>query len=135
MRIEEIHGLFDFLEKKRKIVITNHINPDGDAMGSALAMSGFLKKCGHECYVIVPNDYPNFLNWMSGSDEVIRYTSKPEMSNDFLAEAELVIVLDYNTLNRSGDMEKELRFIFTEHMEPQFLITFLLIVVEPGLNI
>jgi len=48
-------------EKSQRIVITNHTNPDGDAMGSALALQRVFEKLGKTVHVIVPNPYPKFL--------------------------------------------------------------------------
>ena len=52
-----------FLEKPKNIVVVGHRNPDGDAMGSTLALSKYLEKKGHKATVVVPNEYPAFLHW------------------------------------------------------------------------
>ena len=49
-----------FLEKPRNIVVVGHRNPDGDAMGSTFALKHYLAKKGHNCTVVVPNEYPEF---------------------------------------------------------------------------
>ncbi|MCT4622308.1 MAG: bifunctional oligoribonuclease/PAP phosphatase NrnA [Schleiferiaceae bacterium] len=104
MRKEILEGLKTFLSTSRKIVVTNHVNPDGDAMGSANALSALLRKEGHETNVIVPNDYPHFLKWLPGSDEVVVFDENASKAEKILVEAEMVIVLDYNALHRSGPM-------------------------------
>ena len=61
---------FDFtplqavLAKKPTIVITTHRGPDGDAMGSSLALYQVLIAQGYEVKVVVPNSYPKFLHWL-----------------------------------------------------------------------
>jgi len=52
--------LKEILSVRQNIVITTHVNPDGDAIGSSLALKNFLDKLGHSTNVIVPNDYPEF---------------------------------------------------------------------------
>ena len=62
--------LFDLLSVKQNIIITTHVNPDGDAIGSSLALYNFLSKYNHEVSVILPNEYPDFLAWMKGKDNM-----------------------------------------------------------------
>lgn len=89
----------------KKLVITNHMNPDGDAMGSALGLAGVLKKKGFEVQVIVPNPYPRFLYWMNGNQKVMVYENDVEGCDTLIRESDLIIHLDYNALHRSGSMQ------------------------------
>ncbi|MGB0178329.1 MAG: DHH family phosphoesterase, partial [Owenweeksia sp.] len=106
------------------IVITNHVNPDGDAMGSALGLFGILKGIGISSRVIVPNQYPDFLKWMEGDDEVVVYEGNEEIAEKYVSEADLIIHLDYNALKRSGPMEeclsraKAKRIMIDHHQQP-----------------
>lgn len=95
--------LLELLNKASNIVITNHINPDGDAMGSALGLQLALSQMGISSKVIIPNaDSPN-LQWMKGRDAVLVADSHPGDVQQVLADAEIVFCLDYNTLSRTGD--------------------------------
>ncbi len=96
----------ELIEKSDRIVITNHVNPDGDAVGSALGLALVLKKEGKQIEVIVPNQYPSFLKWMKGSSEVVFYKDNTETANRILREADLIFHLDYNSLTRSGSMKQ-----------------------------
>ena len=64
MNATEIQELADLLNPEisgaKKIVIVPHKNPDGDALGSSLAMCLLLKAEGHDCVVVSPNSYPDF---------------------------------------------------------------------------
>ena len=73
MKATELNQLKAFLSEPRKVVITTHKGPDGDAMGSSLALYNYLLKKGHSVHVITPNDYPSFLKWMKGDKDVIEY--------------------------------------------------------------
>ena len=63
------------LSSKQNIVITTHVNPDGDAIGSSIALLNFLIKQGHNTSIIVPNDYPDFLKWMKNDELIIQCKS------------------------------------------------------------
>ena len=66
--------LIQKLSSPRKIVITTHVKPDADALGSSLGLSNYLIKKGHEVTVISPSDYPYFLTWMKGNDQVLDFS-------------------------------------------------------------
>ena len=74
-----IKSLIEVISKFRKIVIVSHVNPDGDALGSSLALYFFAKKLGADPKVIIPNDYPGFLAWMPGIQNVIIYDKNVEV--------------------------------------------------------
>ena len=66
---------FDSLLKiSKNIIIIPHKNPDGDALGSSLALNFFLIKKGHNSFVISPNEYPSFLNWLPGQSKIINFS-------------------------------------------------------------
>jgi bifunctional oligoribonuclease and PAP phosphatase NrnA len=96
------------LARSEKIVIVPHKGPDGDAMGSSLGLLHFLKDKGHEAHVITPNDYPHFLKWLPGTDEVIIYEYEKERSDKLIEEAQIVFTLDFNNLSRCGSMQEAL---------------------------
>ncbi len=64
-----LDGFKDAVDSAKNVVITNHTNPDGDAMGSALALKRVLEKLDKSVSVIVPNPYPEFLWHLSGNAE------------------------------------------------------------------
>ena len=96
------------LETPISIVIVPHKNPDGDAIGSTLALYHFLKSKGHQAVVIAPNDYPEFLKWMPGQETVLNYETDTITADTIIREAELVFTLDFNHLSRTGNMEASL---------------------------
>ena len=65
--MQEVEKVYPFLEEAKKIVITTHQKPDGDAMGAALGLYHFLKQLNHDVTVISPTNWARFLNWMPGS--------------------------------------------------------------------
>jgi len=131
MNQAEVDKVKLLLTAGKKIVITTHANPDGDAMGSSLALYHYLKKRGCLPVVIVPTDYPDFLAWMPGDSEVILYPKRTQQAGQLIADAEIIFCLDFNALNRTNDMEKTLqaakarKVVIDHHIAPDSFPDFL----------
>lgn len=108
------------LSRANKIVIVPHKGPDGDAIGSCLGLFHFLMDKGHDVTVISPNDYPDFLKWLPGQHMIRIFESEKENCLQLIDEAEIIFTLDFNVLDRTGEMEEPLRaaeatFIMIDH--------------------
>lgn len=101
-----------------KYAVLSHVNPDGDAIGSSLALSHFLQKLGHPAEVMVPNDFPGFLAWMPGASAIHIYDKDPDGCDKILNDADTVFILDFNHFSRSGAIKKTLEALET----PKILI-------------
>ena len=109
MILKKIEELITFLEKPRSIVIVGHRNPDGDAMGSTLALKHYLTKKGHNATVVVPNEYPEFLHWLPGSNGTYRFDWQNSQSQKAINNSDIIFLLDFNALHRVGsDMQHTL---------------------------
>ena len=108
MKEEDILAVQKLLATPKKIAIIPHRSPDGDAMGSTLALYHFLLKLNHQPTVIAPNDFPNFLAWLPSSETVLVYENDRTNTTKILNEAEIVFTLDFNALHRTGEMEQVL---------------------------
>ena len=120
MRNSDIQAIALLLATPKKIAIIPHRGPDGDAMGSTLALYHFLLKLNHQPTVIAPNEFPEFLAWLPGSEKVLIYEKDKETTSQILEEAELIFTLDFNALHRVGEMENVLKtldtpFIMIDH--------------------
>lgn len=100
MEIPQLQSLQSYLEIPREIVVIPHQNPDGDALGSCLAWAAFLTHGGHKTTVVSPNDYPNFLRWMPGQDQIVLHSETPDKATTIVQKAELIFTLDFNDLGR-----------------------------------
>ncbi|MGV8096275.1 MAG: bifunctional oligoribonuclease/PAP phosphatase NrnA [Mangrovibacterium sp.] len=87
------------------IAIIPHINADGDAIGSVLGMAGILKNAGKKVVVLSPNHFPNFYKWITGSEEILVYTSSRKKVEKAMAEAGMLICMDFNQSSRAGEMK------------------------------
>lgn len=116
MKIHDIQAIQTLLATPKKIVIIPHRNPDGDAMGSNLALYHFLRKNDHEATVISPNEFPDFLAWLPGSETVQIFEKDKENCTKILEEADIIFTLDFNAFHRVGEMEKVLEAINTTYI-------------------
>ena len=109
MILKGFEALQQFLEKPRNIVVVGHRNPDGDAMGSTLALKHYLDKKGHKATVVVPNEYPEFLHWLPGSETTYRFDWQNTQSQKAIKTSDIIFLLDFNALHRVGsDMQNTL---------------------------
>ncbi len=120
MNSEDIATVKSILSQAQKIVIVPHRNPDGDAIGSSLALQGYLKGLGQQVHIIAPNDHPRFLKWMPGNAGIINYEWETQRAQRLLDEASVIFTLDFNDLSRVGPMEESLKgakadFIMVDH--------------------
>jgi phosphoesterase RecJ-like protein len=92
--------LKELISNPKKIVITTHRSPDGDAMGSSLGLYHLLKQLGHTVSVITPNEYASFLHWMPGNKEVVIYEGNEKSADKITAEADIIFLLDFSDLRR-----------------------------------
>lgn len=123
--MQNFEQLQDILSTPKRIVITSHANPDGDALGSSLGLYHYLKKQGHRITVIMPTEMPHFLNWMKDFDKVLVYENIRTFSSTILKEAEVIFALDYNGLGRIEGMSslvgnsKAYKVMIDHHIEPE----------------
>lgn len=107
------------------IVITCHQNPDGDALGACLGWAETLRFLGKEPQIFVPDQYPDYLQWMPNSEKIIRYDKHKDGCNWTLEHADLIFCLDYNSVTRTGEMQdaisasKAKRVLIDHHLDPE----------------
>jgi phosphoesterase RecJ-like protein len=120
-----IQAFYPQLTDAKKVIITTHQKPDGDAMGSSLGLSHFLAGLGHSVTVISPTNWAGFLKWMPGAANVIDFEASNEVAVRLINEAELLFCLDFNVLHRTKNMEPVLaalpypKILIDHHQQPQ----------------
>jgi bifunctional oligoribonuclease and PAP phosphatase NrnA len=87
------------------IVIIPHQNPDGDAMGSSLALHHIFAQLGKQVSVILPNEAPSYLSWMPGWEIPIDWTKNQQQAQKIVDKCDLLIMVDFNTPKRVKDLE------------------------------
>ena len=121
----EIATLKENIDNSNRIVICCHKSPDGDALGSSLAWAEYLRTQGKEPDIIVPDAYPDFLQWLPGSERIIRYDKHAaDKADEMLQKAELIFCLDFNGTNRVDEMKDALeqsparKIMIDHHLDP-----------------
>ncbi len=120
----ELEQLRSVIDSSGKIVICCHRSPDGDAIGSVLGLAEYLRDCGKVPVVIIPDAYPDFLQWLPGTERIIRYDRHKTFADEMIKDAELLFCLDFNTLSRTSDMAESLaashaeKILVDHHLDP-----------------
>lgn len=83
------------LKDKKRILIASHINPDGDAIGSTLALGVALKQTGREILLFNRDGVPPTLLFLPGADRVVREIPKSSF--------DAAILVDCAAPDRAGD--------------------------------
>jgi|TARA_B110000444_G_C18850958_1_gene605564 phosphoesterase RecJ-like protein len=105
MRNKNIVILKELLVGEKNIVIIPHTSPDGDALGSCLALQHILNETGHKTNVISPNEPPYFLKWTPGCNKIIYYDKDKNLCLNKIKNADIIFTLDFNDLSRIGEMD------------------------------
>jgi len=131
--MENLSTLRQLLAIPKNIVITSHRNPDGDAIGSTLAMYFYLNQLGHTVRMVLPSEYPEFLDWMPAIDDIIVYDLKQDRSKELTKNADLVFCLDFNSLDRIDKLGEILHHdakgkivMIDHHLDPEPFADFVL---------
>jgi phosphoesterase RecJ-like protein len=112
------------LDRPRRIAITTHFNPDGDAMGSSLGLAHALRAEGHQVDVVLPNRPPPALHWMPCWSDAIAHDTDAERAEEAIAASELLFCVDFNRADRVHALEPALRaasfcVMIDHHLDPE----------------
>lgn len=130
--MENIQVLKQLLSTPKDIVITTHRNPDGDAIGSSLALYHYLRGLTHSVNIVSPSEYPDFLAWMPGTQDIVIYDMDQERSTKLIDQAEIIFCLDFNSLDRIdkvGELiapQRCAKVMIDHHLYPEHFADFVL---------
>lgn len=118
-------AIVDQIQQAQHIVITAHKSPDGDSIGSSIALSQFCKTLGKENIICHPDPAPQFLHWLPGAKSILNVEENPEEVKQHLNQADLIFCLDYNAPNRVGptmqpllESAKGTKIMIDHHLHP-----------------
>jgi phosphoesterase RecJ-like protein len=124
--MQDIDAIGRLLAEPQTVLITTHQNPDADAMGSSLALAGYLRKKGHRVTVVTPTEYPQNLHWMAGNDSVIAFDEKQRVAvSQLIDEASAIFCLDFSAIDRIKELAPMVRqararkVLIDHHLEPE----------------
>lgn len=118
-------SLYQLMRQPSRVVIVTHKNPDGDALGSTLALAAVLQKLMHTVTVVLPNDFPPLFNFLAGIDKVIIGEMNPEDAMAAFEKAEIIFCLDFNSLDRIDRFgldvmaSRAVKILIDHHIDPE----------------
>jgi phosphoesterase RecJ-like protein len=116
--------LSELFESSDNILLISHMNPDGDAIGSQLALYQYLTIKGKKVEMMCPNNLQEFLKWMDGADQIKIFIRNRKKCIKLIEEADLIVLIDFNQSGRLGESEKYVvaspaaKVIIDHHREP-----------------
>ncbi|MFZ1730747.1 MAG: bifunctional oligoribonuclease/PAP phosphatase NrnA [Bacteroidota bacterium] len=116
------------LHEATHIVLTTHLNPDGDAIGSESALFGALKNAGKDVRIINCDAAPENLGFLNEDGNVELYN--PALHDSVIASADLLVAMDLNDIKRVRQMEAPFRsstarkLVIDHHLEPKAFADF-----------
>ena len=125
MKELDIQKIRAALQGTKAITIVFHFNPDGDAVGSALALCRFFKDEGYAVSVISPNPFPDFLQWMPGAEDILVAQDHLDEARNLIMGADMLFVVDMNAPHRAGqDLQNAItkspafKVLIDHHVQP-----------------
>jgi len=93
--------IIDAICNYKKFVITSHVNLEGDAVGSALALASFLRKLGKETVIINHDDIPQYLRFLLNDEKILRADNN--QAEYAMYNCEAVFVVDVSNWDHLGN--------------------------------
>lgn len=122
---ENISNLKKVIACNDNFVITCHIAPDGDAIGSSLGLYNWLLRLGKSVRVITPDLFPQNLSFLPGARDIVVFSQHEEFSIDLISKADVIFSLDYNALNRVDRVapfilqSSAIKVLIDHHIDPE----------------
>ena len=105
------------IDNANNIIVMAHINPDGDAIGSCLALKNILENEGKNVVVCL-NDIPESFDILNGFEDIYSY-EELKMKMDYIKKFDLAIILDLSEKDRLDTrieyLEKSIDSILIDH--------------------
>ncbi len=120
---DDKHQIIELIEKSSNIIILTHINTDGDAIGSSLALNEYCEIKGKKSTIFIDGKVNENYNFLNNISKVNSFNK--ENHSEFFEKADLIIVLDLNDSSRLGIMEdyfissKAKKIVIDHHLEPK----------------
>ena len=103
----DFQKLRSLIEQNQTYLLTTHVNPDADALGSAISLYYVLKKLGKEARVVNHSETPYNLAFLDPENIIEKYN--PELHDSLFEESDAIVALDLNQANRIVSMEGKFR--------------------------
>ena len=125
--MQDFNQLYPIIKQNpdAKIVITTHHKPDGDALGSSLALYKFFKNLNYWVNVVSPTDWGQHLQWMPNQESIVDFEKQEKRGKELVHDADFIFCLDFNTLSRVNELgelirdSKAVKVLIDHHQEPE----------------
>lgn len=121
---EKVEQFRSLLQNTKRVALVTHVNPDGDAIGTSLALAQCFRAQGITATVIAPNPFPDFLRWLEGVNDIMIFKHGPSKVKAVLADVDLVMCVDFNSIARVDELGEVLRtmtvprVLIDHHLKP-----------------
>lgn len=104
----ELQQINDLISSHQNFVLTTHINPDGDAIGSEIAMADYLRHLGKSVTIINNTPTPNNYQFLDENNEILVYEADKHYGLATAADAYIILdISDWERLRKIGKIIKE----------------------------
>lgn len=116
--------LNEIIRHTGKAVVTAHVSPDGDAVGSCLGLTGWLRSIGIKATVVLPDRIPDFLAWLPGANYIVCHDPYKKAAEKLMADADTLFCLDFNDARRTKGLaplieaSKAKKVVIDHHLAP-----------------
>jgi bifunctional oligoribonuclease and PAP phosphatase NrnA len=107
VNLELIERVRQELQRSRKILLTTHQNPDGDGLGSEIALAAHLRRLGKEVIILNPDEVPERYRFLDPEGKIGAFDEAGD--GERIRSLDLIITLDNSSLHRMGTMEQPVR--------------------------
>lgn len=125
LQSKDVRMFTSMLESTKDIVLTCHVRPDGDAIGSTLGLRHMLEALGKRAHVITPDQPPRSLAFLPGYEDIVPVSKYGEYSRRLMSNADMIIACDFNSLSRQDEMqvlwkdaERAVKIMIDHHENP-----------------
>ena len=126
INFQNIKTFGKMLSEASAIAIVSHMKPDGDAVGSSMALHHFLEMTGKHSRVVLPHCPPETIDFLIAGcrENIVIYENDAEEAESVLSRADLIICLDFNAFHRADKLEKHLsashadKILIDHHLNP-----------------
>lgn len=121
---DSVRELKQLLDQSDNILVTCHMRPDGDAIGSTLGWYHMLRARGKNVTVVIPDRMPKSLEFLPSTSEVVVYTQHKQYADRLMNEADLILQCDFNAYYRQGNLAAEMekspafKVLIDHHQKP-----------------
>lgn len=90
----------EVLDRFQKFVLTTHVNPDGDGLGSQIALASLIRYLGKEAKIVNPNGTPTNYRFIDIDNEIISFEEAE--GREMVERCQAIILLDCSDFKRLG---------------------------------